>query len=135
MKKVRYLAGLAGLAPAAAGVVTGTAAHAALAGGSPGRDAPAGAKTVSLHHLTARGVYPALAFSCFDPDGGYYDHCNAPIIHGPVQVSLGYLYDGDRVRVTCYVSGRSNHGDPYYDRINREDSLNRNEGPFYYVFY
>jgi hypothetical protein len=136
MKKVRYLAGLAGLAPvAAAGGMTGTAAHAETAGGSPSRDASAVAKTVSLHHLTTRGVSPDLIFSCFDPDGGYYGHCNAPIIHGPVSVSKGHLYDGDRVEVSCYVTGRSTHGDIYYDRVIREHSLNHNVGPYYYSFF
>jgi len=121
MKKVRYLAGLAGLAPAAAGVMTGTAAHAAEAGGSPGHDTsarPTAAKSVSLHHLTTRGASAgSTVYSCFSPKSGYYDHCNAPIIHAPppngvplysaIDLVLMTLYNGNRVKVTCwYKSSR-----------------------------
>jgi len=117
MKKVRYLAGLAGLAPAAAGVMTGTAAHASLAAGSPGHDTSAAvkaAKTVSLHHLTATAVSADPVFSCFNPKSGYYGHCNAPIIHGPAELVSGLgasvltLHNGNRVEVTCWY--RDNRG-------------------------
>jgi hypothetical protein len=111
MKKVRYLAGLAGLAPAAAGIMTGTPAHAALAGRSPAHNTSARAttaKTVSLHHLTATAVSPDPVFSCFSPNNGYYGHCNAPVIHGPTELvsDLGArvltLHDGNRLEVTCW---------------------------------
>jgi hypothetical protein len=146
MKKVRYIAGLAGLAPAAAGVMAGTAAHAAPAGGSPGRDASAvakTAKTVSLYHLRAPDLRPARVYSCFDFESGYYGWCNAPVTgrnaSHPARFYLASapfdysVYNGDRMKITCYYTGTSHYGDIYYDHIVREDSLSGVEGPDYYV--
>jgi hypothetical protein len=135
MKKVRYIAGLAGLAPAAAGVMTGTAAHAAQAGGSAGHDASAlakTAKTVSLHYPTARTVTADPVFSCFNAKSGYYGWCNAPIIHGPTELISGLgasvltLRDGNRVKVTCWY--RNNLG-LIQDHVVREHVGNT----YYYI--
>jgi len=144
MKKVRYVAGLAGLAPAAAGVMTGTAAHAAPAGDSPGRTAPAvakSAKTVSLSHLRALDARVDRVYSCFDFKSGHYGWCNAPVTgRNASHRALFYLsippfaysvYNGDRMKVTCYYTGASHYGDSYYDHIVREDSLSGVEGPDY----
>jgi hypothetical protein len=51
MKKVRYLAGIAGLVPAAAAMAIPPAAHAAAAG-SPAGNAARPGKSISLHPVT-----------------------------------------------------------------------------------
>jgi len=53
MKRVRYLAGAAGLVPAAFGLAVAPAAHAAA--GPAGTDLAGQAKTVSLHHVLHPG--------------------------------------------------------------------------------
>jgi hypothetical protein len=117
MKKVRYVAALAGFAPAAAAAMTGTAAHAAAAAGSPGQHVPArakSAKSVSLRHLSARTLAPDLVYSCFGSHSGFFDHCNAPIIgntwlFSPNGNMLQPLHPGNRVEVTCWYRSAS-HG-------------------------
>jgi hypothetical protein len=60
MKRVHYLAGVVGLAPAAFGLAVGPAAHAAdKAVPAPQQDA----KTVSLHHVLRPGAAAATATS------------------------------------------------------------------------
>jgi hypothetical protein len=97
MKKVRYMAGLAGLAPAA---VLGPAGIAAAATTSAGHDTAAttaATKTVSLHHLRAQR--PAVDFSNFG-------NCNAPL-SAPEKLTsrnggVRSLPAGTRVKVTCW---------------------------------
>jgi hypothetical protein len=123
MKKVRYIAGLAGLAPAAAAAMTGTVAHAASAGDSPGHHVSTRAKTVSLRHLPARAVSPDLVYHCYGSHSGFFDHCNAPIIGSTAVFSAGGnmllpLHSGDRVEVTCWY--RSSAHNRIQDHVIRE---------------
>jgi hypothetical protein len=127
MKKVRYAAGLAGLVPAAAGVMIPAAAHAATAAGSADQGAAAAVKTVALRHLQAAAA-PAVAhvWSCFDkePDG-LYGWCNGSIVHGPAPFyprngGSYNLHDGSRVKITCFYSGKVVSGDKYWDHVVRE---------------
>jgi hypothetical protein len=125
MKKVRYLAGLAGLAPAA---MIGPAAYAAPAAPA-GHDAAAATSTkaVSLNHLRAQRVAVDTAYSCFDLDSGVYGWCNAPLISSTLLInSKGFaelaMFKSNRVKVTCwYKSSRGN----IQDHVVREDVSGR----------
>lgn len=127
MKKVHYIAGLAGVAPAAMGFIAPAMAHAAPAGGPAERGTSAPAKTVSTHQIKAPALAENTVFSCFNPRAnGTFEWCNAPIINGPADfyshngAVLFQLHDGDRVKVTCWYTGASFHGDPYKDHVVRE---------------
>jgi hypothetical protein len=108
MKKVRYLAGLAGLVPAAAAVAMPATAHAAAA--EPGTAVPA--KTVSLGHVRAPAAAIAThQWSCFDPEGKSripHGWCNGSIINGPSPffdhngASDGSVHNNSRVKITCW---------------------------------
>jgi hypothetical protein len=76
MKRVHYLAGAVGLAPAAFGLVTGPAAHAADAPAhaadvaAASAHAPRGVKTVSLHHIRRAAATAVAAASSSSSSGG-----------------------------------------------------------------
>ena len=107
-KKVRYLAGLAGIAPATVGFMA--------------QATPANAAT----------------WSCFNKlPNGNYGWCNATIVSGPAKFYSHYygftykLPTGDRVKVTCWYSGTGS-GDPFWDHIVREKSITGlSGGPWY----
>lgn len=112
MKKVRYMAGLAGLAPAA---VLGPAGIAAAATASVSHDTAAttaSTKTVSLHHLRAQRPAVDKDYSCFDleksrsGDFSNFGNCNAPLSASEKLTSrnggVRSLPAGTRVKVTCW---------------------------------
>jgi hypothetical protein len=108
MKKVRYLAGLAGLVPAAAAVAIPATAHAATA--EQGTAVPA--KTVSMGQVRApAAAIAAHQWSCFNPEGkSHVPHgwCNGSIINSPATFyshsgqPFFALESGSRVKVTCW---------------------------------
>ena len=117
MKKVTYIAGLAGMVPLAAGFMA-PAAHAAQAGSAEPQALTTG-KTVSLHNVRQAPLVDHV-YHC-SAGGGY--HCWAPIIHGPAPFTshngavLSPLHDGSMVEITCYYTGTKVHGDPYKDHV------------------
>jgi hypothetical protein len=134
MKKVRYLAVLAGVAPMAGGLIAPAAAQGAPVRSPSLRDSSAPAKTVSLRPVETRGTAPD-AYSCYHLGTGS-SHCNASIIHGPTWVyspnggKILELHDGDRVEVTCwYTNGTSVGGDNIVDHVVREHI----SGSFHYI--
>jgi hypothetical protein len=129
MKKVSYVVGLAGMVPAAAALMAPAAANGAAAPSqAPSRDAaaavkasaPAGTRTVNLHHVTTEDLFNGVS--------GY-----ASVIRGPATLYLHSgdvtVYDGDLLYVQCYYLGAP-YPDPDWDHVTREYSIDGHYGPW-----
>jgi hypothetical protein len=115
MKKVAYIAGIAGMAPAIAGFIAPGAANAATTG------AGTQAKTVSTHPVTAA----AGDYTCHGPAGEPGRYCSTSIYNRPDGTQFFFrsggstiIPDGAKLRVSCYYSGDTGFPkDPYWDHV------------------
>lgn len=124
MKKVRYIAGLAGIVPAAAGLMIPAAAHATTTPSeTAARDASATAKSVNLRHIAAPDVdlrdVPVSILGTSVYFNSRYGSKYLMNVSGHV----------DKVKVSCYYSG-TGLPDPYWDHVIYEESLSGVQGPF-----
>jgi hypothetical protein len=125
MKKVRYMVGLAGIVPAAAGFMVPAAAHAATTpGGTAARDASATAKSVNLRHIAEPDVdLRDVAVSILGTSVYFNSRYGSKYLMNPKG------HTGDKVKVSCYYSG-TGLPDPYWDHVIYEKSLSGVQGPF-----
>lgn len=125
MKKVRYIAGLAGIIPVAAGLMTPSAAHAA-AGETAARSASTTGKTVNLTHLARPEITAGSRFASIDANSVYLNKRSG---------GKALMYFGDVVKVSCYYKGTGTSAtglpDPYWDHVIYESSLNHVHGPYH----
>jgi hypothetical protein len=117
MKKVAYIAGLAGMAPAITGFIVPGPANAATT------NAGTQARTVSTHHVTAESA--GAAYSCYGPAGKAGRYCYTSIYNRPDGTRF-YYPDGSysiisnhaELRVSCYYSGDTGFPtDKYWDHV------------------
>jgi hypothetical protein len=92
MKKVRILAGLAGLAPVAIGMATPVAAQAGTSAGHRAENAPRPGKTISLHPIT--GAAAAGLPTCVGSIVGYRSSdIGIDVCHGTIRNDrYSYIY-------------------------------------------
>jgi hypothetical protein len=127
MKKVRYVVGLAGIVPAAAGFMAPAAAHAATTPRETAvQDASATAKTVNLTHIARPDITAGSVSTSIDANSVYLNKRSG---------GKALMYSGDWVKVSCYYRGTGASGtglpDPYWDHVIYESSLNGVFGPFH----
>jgi hypothetical protein len=133
MKKVRALAGVAAMVPAAAAVMAPVAAHAATANGSADNGTARSGKTVSFGRQanTVTPAFDATRLSPINPGPTWASITRGP---APLWTPSNRVHtrlnngSGNSVFITCYYSGNTGFGsDPFWDHITM---YNKNHSTF-----
>lgn len=120
MKKIAYIAGFAGMAPAIMGAVLPGAANAATTTARP-TGTGTQAKTVSIQPVTAA----AGDYACHGTPYTTGRYCSTSVYNRPDGTQFFFrsggseiIPDGARLRVTCWYSGDTGFPkDPYWDHV------------------
>jgi hypothetical protein len=123
MKKIAYIAGLAGMAPAITGLVAPGAANAATTAAT---GTGTQAKTVSIQPVKATADFNS-ATDCHGAAFSPKRYCSTSIYNRPDGTQFFFhsggstiIPDGTKLRVTCYYSGDTGFPkDPYWDHVTR----------------